>query len=177
VLSQDGLWVNHVFRGYDTVTLMVVANMAFSGLLVSWVMKFADSIMKVRCGSKWFPVIVPIVWTMGFLRLLGCCAGICDICSNACDDGGVHRTLRAATDAADGTRDHHGQHLVGAVLCTAVRAGRDGGWLSDAASQSETTEMKCNCFSSPCPRQRHQLPKPHAKVANATSTTDRISSS
>ena len=30
------------------VTLLVVANMAFSGLLVSWVMKFADSIMKVR---------------------------------------------------------------------------------------------------------------------------------
>ena len=32
------------------MTLMVVANMAFSGLLVSWVMKFADSIMKVNCG-------------------------------------------------------------------------------------------------------------------------------
>jgi len=50
--AQDGLWVNHVFRGYDMVTLMVVANMAFSGLLVSWVMKFADSIMKVRSGLK-----------------------------------------------------------------------------------------------------------------------------
>ena len=45
--AQDGLWVSHIFRGYNMVTLLVVANMAFSGLLVSWVMKFADSIMKV----------------------------------------------------------------------------------------------------------------------------------
>ena len=30
---------------------MVVANLAFSGLLVSWVMKFADSIVKVYATS------------------------------------------------------------------------------------------------------------------------------
>ena len=46
--AQDGLWMSRLFRGYDAVTLLVVANMAFSGLLVSWVMKFADSIMKAR---------------------------------------------------------------------------------------------------------------------------------
>ena len=37
-----------MMRGYNWVTVLVVANLAFSGLLVSWVMKFADSIMKVR---------------------------------------------------------------------------------------------------------------------------------
>ncbi len=36
-----------LFKGYDWVTMLVVANLAFSGLLVSWVMKFADSILKV----------------------------------------------------------------------------------------------------------------------------------
>ena len=44
--AQEGLWMSRLFRGYNAVTLLVVANMAFSGLLVSWVMKFADSIMK-----------------------------------------------------------------------------------------------------------------------------------
>ena len=45
---QDGFWMGNIFRGYNAMTLAVVANLAFSGLLVSWVMKFADSIMKVR---------------------------------------------------------------------------------------------------------------------------------
>ena len=40
-----------LFKGYDWVTVLVVANLAFSGLLVSWVMKFADSILKVREAS------------------------------------------------------------------------------------------------------------------------------
>ena len=38
-------------RGYTALTYAVVANLAFSGLVVSWVMKFADSIMKAS-GSK-----------------------------------------------------------------------------------------------------------------------------
>ena len=33
------------------MTWLVVANLAFSGLLVSWVMKFADSIVKVYATS------------------------------------------------------------------------------------------------------------------------------
>lgn len=37
--------------GYSGVTWLVVANLAFSGLLVSWVMKFADSIVKVYATS------------------------------------------------------------------------------------------------------------------------------
>lgn len=39
---------------------MVVANLAFSGLLVSWVMKFADSILKVR--STPCPAVAGLIW-------------------------------------------------------------------------------------------------------------------
>jgi UDP-sugar transporter A1/2/3 len=38
-------------RGYDAVTWMVVCNLAFTGLLVSWIMKFADTIVKVYSTS------------------------------------------------------------------------------------------------------------------------------
>lgn len=40
--------IAQVFIGYDWITVLVVANLACSGLLVSWLMKFADSIVKVR---------------------------------------------------------------------------------------------------------------------------------
>ena len=43
-----GVILFRLFEGYNWVTLLVVANLAFSGLLVSWVMKFADSILKVH---------------------------------------------------------------------------------------------------------------------------------
>lgn len=46
-----GLWMLHLFQGYSLVTCMVVLNLAVSGLLVSWIMKFADSIMKVYATS------------------------------------------------------------------------------------------------------------------------------
>ena len=46
-----GIWLFTLFKGYDWVTVLVVANLAFSGLLVSWVMKFADSILKVRAHA------------------------------------------------------------------------------------------------------------------------------
>ena len=45
--AGQGIWLGNLLKGYNPVTFMVVANLAFSGLLVSWVMKFADSIMKV----------------------------------------------------------------------------------------------------------------------------------
>ena len=44
---QEGIWLTNIFHGYNLITFAVVVNLAFSGLLVSWVMKFADSIMKV----------------------------------------------------------------------------------------------------------------------------------
>jgi Nucleotide-sugar transporter len=46
-LSSGG-GLAHLTAGYSLVTWLVVANLGFTGLLVSWVMKFADSIMKVE---------------------------------------------------------------------------------------------------------------------------------
>jgi UDP-sugar transporter A1/2/3 len=43
-----GVVLFRMFEGYNWITFLVVANLAFSGLLVSWVMKFADSILKVH---------------------------------------------------------------------------------------------------------------------------------
>lgn len=40
-----------MFRGYNMTTWMVALNLAFSGLLVSWIMKYADSILKVFATS------------------------------------------------------------------------------------------------------------------------------
>uniref|UniRef100_A0A061R2A2 Cmp-sialic acid transporter 1-like n=2 Tax=Tetraselmis sp. GSL018 TaxID=582737 RepID=A0A061R2A2_9CHLO len=51
VSFSNGLWVDKVFVNYNTATYFVVANLAFSGLLVSWIMKFADSIVKVYSTS------------------------------------------------------------------------------------------------------------------------------
>ena len=52
---SSGVWALRLFEGYDWVTLLVVANLAFSGLLVSWVMKFADSILKARIPASACP--------------------------------------------------------------------------------------------------------------------------
>lgn len=45
----NGLWFIRLFHGYNIVTLLVVVNLGCTGLLVSWIMKFADNIVKVRC--------------------------------------------------------------------------------------------------------------------------------
>ena len=50
-LSSGG-GLTHLTAGYSLVTWLVVANLGFTGLLVSWVMKFADSIMKVGSHSE-----------------------------------------------------------------------------------------------------------------------------
>jgi UDP-sugar transporter A1/2/3 len=47
---REGFWINNIFNGYNVATYLVVCNLAFTGLLVSWIMKFADSIVKVRAG-------------------------------------------------------------------------------------------------------------------------------
>lgn len=52
--TEDGQFAFNpvvIFSGYSLVTWLVVANLAFSGLAVSWVMKNADSIVKVYATS------------------------------------------------------------------------------------------------------------------------------
>ncbi|KAG0589992.1 hypothetical protein M758_1G061100 [Ceratodon purpureus] len=48
---SKGPWWYRLFNGYDFVTWMVVLNLGFTGLLVSWVMKYADNIVKVYATS------------------------------------------------------------------------------------------------------------------------------
>lgn len=48
---QAGFWALSLFQGYTLVTWLVVLNLALSGLLVSWIMKYADSVLKVFATS------------------------------------------------------------------------------------------------------------------------------
>lgn len=48
---EHGAWPLTMFNGYTFVTFCVTANLAFSGLLVSFVMKYADTIAKVFATS------------------------------------------------------------------------------------------------------------------------------
>mmetsp|Transcript_42015 Transcript_42015/g.50940 ORF Transcript_42015/g.50940 Transcript_42015/m.50940 type:complete len:372 (+) Transcript_42015:151-1266(+) len=48
---EAGFWPHTMFKGYTFLTWMVVFNLAFTGLLVSWLMKFADTIVKVYSTS------------------------------------------------------------------------------------------------------------------------------
>jgi len=53
--------------GYSLVTWLVVANLAFSGLAVSWVMKNADSIVKVYATS--FAMLLTTAVSVAFFGL------------------------------------------------------------------------------------------------------------
>ncbi|KAI8553917.1 hypothetical protein RHMOL_Rhmol05G0053700 [Rhododendron molle] len=44
---EKGPWWERLFNGYSIVTWMVVLNLGSTGLLVSWLMKYADNVVKV----------------------------------------------------------------------------------------------------------------------------------
>lgn len=44
---EKGPWWQRLFDGYSITTWMVVLNLGSTGLLVSWLMKYADNIVKV----------------------------------------------------------------------------------------------------------------------------------
>ncbi|XP_012086770.1 CMP-sialic acid transporter 1 isoform X2 [Jatropha curcas] len=48
---EKGPWWQHLLNGYSTTTWMVVLNLGSTGLLVSWLMKYADNIVKVYSTS------------------------------------------------------------------------------------------------------------------------------
>lgn len=48
---EKGPWWQRLLNGYTFVTWMVVLNLGSTGLLVSWLMKFADNIVKVYSTS------------------------------------------------------------------------------------------------------------------------------
>lgn len=48
---DKGPWWQRIFNGYTFTTWMVVLNLGSTGLLVSWLMKYADNIVKVYSTS------------------------------------------------------------------------------------------------------------------------------
>ncbi|KAL2468797.1 CMP-sialic acid transporter 1 [Forsythia ovata] len=48
---EKGPWWQRIFNGYSITTWMVVLNLGSTGLLVSWLMKYADNIVKVYSTS------------------------------------------------------------------------------------------------------------------------------
>ncbi|KAK7829315.1 cmp-sialic acid transporter 1 [Quercus suber] len=48
---ERGPWWSRIFNGYSLTTWMVVLNLGSTGLLVSWLMKYADNIVKVYSTS------------------------------------------------------------------------------------------------------------------------------
>ncbi|KAI5647159.1 hypothetical protein M9H77_33164 [Catharanthus roseus] len=48
---EKGPWWQRLFNGYTITTWLVVLNLGSTGLLVSWLMKFADNIVKVYSTS------------------------------------------------------------------------------------------------------------------------------
>ncbi|KAL6008773.1 hypothetical protein ACLOJK_021999 [Asimina triloba] len=48
---EKGPWWQRLFNGYTITTWMVILNLGSSGLLVSWLMKYADNIVKVYSTS------------------------------------------------------------------------------------------------------------------------------
>ncbi|CAE6202485.1 unnamed protein product [Arabidopsis arenosa] len=48
---EKGPWWQRIFDGYSITTWMVVLNLGSTGLLVSWLMKYADNIVKVYSTS------------------------------------------------------------------------------------------------------------------------------
>lgn len=48
---ERGPWWQRLFNGYSITTWMVVFNLGSTGLLVSWLMKYSDNIVKVTVYS------------------------------------------------------------------------------------------------------------------------------
>ncbi|XVF22420.1 hypothetical protein REPUB_Repub12eG0170800 [Reevesia pubescens] len=48
---EKGPWWQRLFNGYSVTTWLVVLNLGSTGLLVSWLMKYADNIVKVYSTS------------------------------------------------------------------------------------------------------------------------------
>lgn len=48
---ENGPWWQRIFNGYGITTWLVMINLGSTGLLVSWLMKYADNIVKVYSTS------------------------------------------------------------------------------------------------------------------------------
>jgi len=81
---ENGSWLNNGLHGWNWVTWAIAVNFAFSGLFVSWIMKYADTIVKVYATSSamlltavlsvWFFDLEPTLQL--FLGILIACVSI-----------------------------------------------------------------------------------------------------
>lgn len=53
---EKGPWWQRLLNGYSTTTWMVVLNLGSTGLLVSWLMKYADNIVKVIIFTVYYHI-------------------------------------------------------------------------------------------------------------------------
>lgn len=103
-----------MFKGYTLLTWFLVANLAFTGLLVSWLMKFTDNILKASAGQPRTARAPPqnplLLFQGGALELIqpgeSWPSGVQHEPQHARDHGGVELPLRDGADAAAGPRDH-----------------------------------------------------------------------
>lgn len=83
---EKGPWWQRIFNGYSVTTWMVVLNLGSTGLLVSWLMKYADNIVKVSISiismlsesghisqqayTTYFPIFLTVLLTKLHLFIL-----------------------------------------------------------------------------------------------------------
>ncbi|OEL16939.1 CMP-sialic acid transporter 1 [Dichanthelium oligosanthes] len=70
-----GPWWQRLFNGYSITTWMVVFNLGSTGLLVSWLMKYSDNIVKVwslgfSFPLKWIMIVVLVELLLGNVGFL-----------------------------------------------------------------------------------------------------------
>jgi len=74
---ENGFWLFSGLRGFNAATFLVVVNLASTGLIVSWIMKFADSIVKVYATSlAMFLTMMVSLWLFDFQPTLQLLLGI-----------------------------------------------------------------------------------------------------
>jgi len=64
---DNGIWVQNGFYGYGLITWLIVLNFSFSGLFVSWLQKYADTIVKVYATSS--AMLLTLVLAVAFFGL------------------------------------------------------------------------------------------------------------
>ncbi|KAL0426091.1 UNVERIFIED_CONTAM: CMP-sialic acid transporter 1 [Sesamum radiatum] len=68
---EKGPWWQRLFNGYTITTWMVVLNLGSTGLLVSWLMKYADNIVKISENLNHKSVTILIVLLLGLFHVYG----------------------------------------------------------------------------------------------------------
>ncbi|CAN0925917.1 CMP-sialic acid transporter 1 [Linum grandiflorum] len=85
---EKGPWWQRLFNGYSITTWLVVLNLGSTGLLVSWLMKYADNIVKTVFRKRGVCTSIGLYFEILSItfRLY---SGLFDIYGNAADDGSV----------------------------------------------------------------------------------------